>query len=110
MAANAASPRSLPFSVQADGIRLAVRLTPGAKADAIDGIEADAAGKAWLRIRTTAPPVDGKANAALINLLAKRWRVPKSSIAIASGATARNKILSLHGDPDHLFSLIEPDL
>jgi uncharacterized protein len=106
MAASAAS----PLSAQAYGIRLAVRLTPGAKADAIDGIEADAAGKAWLRIRTTAPPVDGKANAALIKFLAKRWRLPKSSIAIATGAAARNKILSLHGDPDHLLSLIEPDL
>jgi uncharacterized protein len=106
MAANAAS----PISLQADGIRLAVRLTPGAKADAVEGLEADATGKAWLRIRTTAPPVDGKANAALIKFLAKRWRLPKSSIAIASGATARNKILSLHGDPDHLLSLIEPDL
>lgn len=106
MAAN--SP--LPYSVEPDGVRLAVRLTPGAKGDSVDGAETDAAGKTWLRIRLAAPPVDGKANAALIKLLAKRWRLPKSALAIASGATARNKVLSLQGDSDHLRSLIEADL
>jgi uncharacterized protein (TIGR00251 family) len=105
-----AASEPLPFSLEADGLRLAVRLTPGAKADSIEGAETDAAGKAWLRIRITAPPVDGKANAALIKLLAKRWRLSKSAIAITSGATARTKILSLQGDPDQLRSLIEPDL
>lgn len=87
-----------------------MRLTPGAKADKIEDGETDAAGKTWLRIRITAPPVDGKANAALIKFLAKRWRLPKSAIAIVSGNTARNKILSLEGDPARLRSLIEPDL
>ena len=106
MAAN--SP--LPYSVEPDGVRLAVRLTPGAKGDSVDGAETDAAGKTWLRIRLAAPPVDGKANAALIKLLANRWRLPKSAFAIASGATARSKILSLRGDPTQLRSLIEADL
>lgn len=99
-----------PVASMPNGLSLAVRLTPGAKADKIEGGETDAAGKAWLRIRISAPPVDGKANAALIKFLAKRWRLPKSAIAIVSGDAARNKTLSLEGDPARLRSLIEPDL
>ena len=99
-----------PISAAPDGLRLAIRLTPGARATRLDGGEVDAAGKPWLRVRVAAPPVDGQANKALVQFLAKRWRLPKSAIAIVSGASARNKILSLYGDPDHLRSLIEADL
>lgn len=99
-----------PISPAPEGLRLAVRLTPGAKANKLEGGEVDAAGKSWLRIRISAPPADGQANKALVQFLAKRWRLPKSAIAIVSGASARNKILALEGDPDHLRSLIEADL
>ncbi len=99
-----------PLSSNADGLKLAVRLTPGAKVNRLEGGAVDAAGKSWLRVRISAPPVEGQANKALVQFLAKRWHLPKSSIAIVSGASARNKILSLQGDPDHLRSLIEAEL
>jgi len=99
-----------PISAAPDGLRLAVRLTPGARVNRLEGGAVDAAGKRWLRIRVTAPPVDGQANKALVQFLAKRWRLPKSAIAIVSGETARNKVLTLQGDPDRLRSLIEADL
>lgn len=92
------------------GLKLSVRLTPGAKANRLDGGELDAAGKSWLRVRVAAPPIDGRANKALVEFLAKRWRLPKSAIAITAGETARNKTLTLQGDPDHLRSLIEAEL
>ena len=48
-------------------------------------------------MRVKAPPVDGAANAALIQLLAKTVGVPKSRVTLVSGATARNKIIEVDG-------------
>jgi len=62
---------SLPLSPHARGVRLAVRITPRAARNAIEGVAIDAAGRPELRIRLTAAPVDGSANVALIGLLAK---------------------------------------
>lgn len=70
----------------------------------------DSGGMRRLRIRLAAPPVDGKANDALIRFLAKRWRLPKSALEISSGATSRNKIITIHGDPETISAVIEADL
>ncbi len=51
-----------------------------------------------LEVRVTSPPDQGKANTALVKLLAKEWKVPSSDISIASGATSRNKKLLLQTD------------
>tara|TARA_R110002096_G_scaffold26689_8_gene82225 strand:+ start:1714 stop:2034 length:321 start_codon:yes stop_codon:yes gene_type:complete len=102
--------RPSPVSECDAGVRLAVRLSPGAKSNKLEGAETDAAGSVWLRVQVSAPPVDGQANAALVKLLAKRWRLPKSAICIVSGASARNKILRLEGDTATLRSQIEADL
>lgn len=56
-----------------------------------------------MKIRVTAPPEGGKANAAVIKILAKAWGVPKGSLDIASGAGSRNKTVSLTGDPGALL-------
>ncbi len=53
-------------------VKLAVRLTPGASKDQLEGTGTDADGKSWLRVRIAAPSVDGKANQALVRYLAKR--------------------------------------
>ena len=50
-----------------------------------------------LKIRLTAPPVDGAANEALIRFLADTLSVPKSSVEIVSGHTSRDKIVRIHG-------------
>jgi len=93
---------SSPYSRHSDHLRLAVRLTPNAGRNAIDGIETAADDETFLKARVTAVPEDGKANKALIELIAKTLRVPKSSIAIMSGETARKKILRIDGDPEDL--------
>jgi uncharacterized protein (TIGR00251 family) len=90
------------ISVHADHIRLSIKLTPNGGRDAIDGIETDAEGNAFLKARVSAVPEDGKANKALIALLSKKLRVPKSSISFISGETARKKILRIDGDPEDL--------
>jgi uncharacterized protein (TIGR00251 family) len=86
-----------------DGVTLRVRLRPGASRDAVLGRGVLAEGEAAVLIAVSAPPEDGKANAALIRLLAKSWRRPKTSITIAGGATARTKLLHVAGPPDALL-------
>ncbi|WP_162895056.1 DUF167 domain-containing protein [Rhizobium terrae] len=91
-----------PCSRRADHLRLAVRLTPNAGRNIVDGIEMAADGETYLKARVTAVPEDGKANKALILLIAETLRLPKSSISILSGETARKKILRIEGDPEDL--------
>jgi uncharacterized protein len=95
------------FSAHVDHLRLSVRLTPNGGRDAIDGMETDAEGNAFLKARVSAVPEDGKANKALIALLSKKLRVPKSSISFVSGETARKKILRIDGDPEDLQLKLE---
>ena len=87
-----------PFVVEKDTVRLAVRVTPGAKRNAVGGIVHDANGRPALAIRLTAPPVDGAANKALCDFVAKLTGVRRSSVAIRSGEAGRLKILQLSGD------------
>lgn len=91
-----------PCSRHSDHLRLAVRLTPNASRNIVDGIEIAADGGTFLKARVTAVPEDGKANKALILLIAETLRLPKSSISIISGETARKKILRIDGDPEDL--------
>jgi uncharacterized protein YggU (UPF0235/DUF167 family) len=78
-------------------MRLAVRLTPRGGRDAIEGFTEDEAGRPLLKARVAAPPVEGEANAALIRLLAKALGLPRSALRIASGDTARVKVLEIDG-------------
>jgi uncharacterized protein len=80
----------------ADGMLVRVRVRPGASRTAVLGRAALADGLSLL-VAVSAPPEDGKANAALIQLLAKTWRVPKTSITVTSGVTARTKMLHVAG-------------
>ena len=76
----------------ADGCTLAVRLHPGARKNSVTGVHADA-----LKIALTAPPVDGKANEALIEFLAASLHLPRARIAIVAGATSRTKTIRITG-------------
>jgi len=84
-----------PFTTLPDGARLAVRLTPRAHHDKVEGIQPDPQGRPTLVLRLTAPPVEGAANTALIAFVAKSLRLPKSAIGIASGETSRTKSLRI---------------
>lgn len=79
---------------------LAVRLTPRAGADRIDGWSSDDAGRTFLKVRVRAAPVEGEANAALEALLAKALGLPKSAVKVARGATARLKQVAVDGLSD----------
>ena len=82
------------------GARVALRVTPRAHSSRVQGIEVDGAGQARLAVRVNAPPAAGKANAALIRLLASRWRMPQRALEVVSGAAGRLKLLQVHGSPD----------
>ena len=77
--------------------RLTVRLTPRGGADRIEGWGADAAGRPLLKVRVSAPPVEGEANAALEKLIAKALGLPRSAVNVATGQTARVKFLAIEG-------------
>lgn len=87
-----------PYAATQDGVRLALRLTPRASRNGVDGIADDAEGRPVLRLRLVAPPVEGAANKALIAFLAKTLSLRKADITIRSGETSRVKILHLAGD------------
>ncbi len=93
-----------PLSARPDGVRVAVRVTPGASGDGVRGVAVEADGRAYLAVRVTAAPEDGRANAAVVRLLAKRWRVPAGSIRVVGGATARRKVLHVDGPPAALLA------
>ena len=85
-----------------DGLRLAVRLQPRAGKTGLGGLAALADGGVALKARVTAVPEGGKANAALIALLAKTWHLPKGTFEIVSGRSDRNKTLLIAGHPASL--------
>jgi hypothetical protein len=76
----------------AAGAQFALRVQPRASRNAIVGVMGDA-----IKLAITAPPVDGKANQAVVEYLADLFRVSKSSIVIVSGETGRNKLVAIRG-------------
>lgn len=96
------APESSFFRVTETGLLLHVRVTPNAGRDAIDGVERRDDGGVVLRVRVAAVPDKGKANAALIALLAKKLRLPRSAFTLLSGETSRHKTLALSGDGEVL--------
>lgn len=74
------------------GVSFAVKVHPRAKKDAVTGEVGDA-----LKLSLTAPPVDGRANQACIEFLAKFLNLPRSSITIAAGESGRRKLIRVSG-------------
>jgi uncharacterized protein (TIGR00251 family) len=93
----------VPLSATADGVRVAVRLSPRARADRVDGVVRLADGAAVLKVSVTAPPAEGRANDALLQLLAKEWDLPRRDLAIVGGQKSRSKIVRIAGEPARLL-------
>ena len=92
-----------PLTAAPDGVRVAIRLTPRARADHIDGIAVTADGSPVLKVSVTAPPAENRANDALIAVLAKEWRLPRSGISIVAGGKSRTKTVHVAGEPHALL-------
>ena len=77
--------------------KIAVRLTPRGGRDCVEGWSADETGRPFIKVRVSAPPVEGEANGALERLLAKVLKVANSSVRVVSGTTARLKQVEITG-------------
>jgi uncharacterized protein (TIGR00251 family) len=73
-------------------VSFAVKVQPRAKRNAITGTLGDA-----LKLSLTAPPVEGRANHAVIEFFADFFEIPRTSVSIASGETSRNKLIRIAG-------------
>jgi len=89
-----------------EGVMLKVRLTPKSSRDAVVGIEVFG-GEAVLKARVRAVPEDGRANAALEQLIAHWLKVPPSSVSVAQGGKSRIKQILVEGDTETLARSIE---
>jgi uncharacterized protein (TIGR00251 family) len=91
--------------VAADGrITLTLHIQPGAKKTEFAGLHGDA-----LKIRLAAPPVDGKANDALIKFVAETLKLPKSAVNLKSGQTSRRKVLEVSGSTREALARLVSD-
>ena len=91
-----------PWRYSAQGISVALRVTPRGGRDDIDGIETLADGRAVVKVRVRAIADGGEANRAVTHLLAKALGIPKARVRILSGATSRLKQIAVDGDPEKL--------
>jgi uncharacterized protein len=90
------------FRWEGDDLLLSLRVQPRSSADAIGEAVGD-----HLRVRLTAPPVEGKANASLCRFLARLFAVPQSRVALISGEQARLKRIRIQA-PGRLPEFIPP--
>jgi len=88
----------MPFKDHHSGLSVQIRLTPNASRAAVTGLMERDDRKRLLKVSVTVPPEDGKANAALIALLAKEWGLPKSIFSLLSGQTNRQKVILIQGE------------
>jgi hypothetical protein len=97
---------ALPLAPTADGVIVTIKLTPKARSSGIDGVveEPGPEGpRSLLKLRVTEAPESGKANAAMIALLAKAWRRPKRDFTLVAGETSRLKRVHVAGAPETLL-------
>lgn len=85
----------IDFKQKKGEIIIPVRVVPRASRNEISGEHGGA-----LKVRITAPPVDGAANAELVVVLSKEFKVPKSSVEVVSGSTSRSKTIRISGLSD----------
>jgi uncharacterized protein (TIGR00251 family) len=81
-----------PITVSRAGIRVHLRVQPRASRDEVIGVAGGA-----VRVRLTAPPVDGAANDALVRFLATRLEVARSAVTLVSGRAGRMKVIEVDG-------------
>lgn len=98
---------ALPFVAVKDGIRLAVRVTPKASSERLIGLVEDADGGVALKVAVTAAPEAGKANEALLALLARLLHLKRRDVTLALGAGSRRKLVHVAGDAAALARQLE---
>jgi len=95
-----------PWRKDDDGVRLFVHLTPKASRDHIGEVIIGPDG-AVLKVRVRALPDKGKANQALVKLLAKQLGAPKTSLELLSGSRSRQKCIKIYGKNIEILKMLE---
>lgn len=95
-----------PLRPSPDGALIAVRVTPKSSRNEVTGIHAAADGALSLAVKVSAPPDKGKANKAVIAVLAEAFGLPKSAFTIHSGETGRNKVVTVAGNLTELEAVV----
>lgn len=80
------------------GIAVRVRVSPGSHRDQIDGLVAGSGGRIHLKVAVRAAADRGQANTAVVALLAREWKFPKSHLTIVAGSAHRNKVIGIAGE------------
>lgn len=91
------------YRIDGDRIFLTLHIQPGAKRTEIAGIHDGA-----LKIRIAAPPVEGQANAKLLDFLKKAFDVPSSQVILKQGSSGRRKVVEIHGSRRSPDDLVNP--
>ena len=91
----------IPYTLKGGQVLFKIHVVPGSSRSEIAGSHNDA-----MRVRVTARPIEGAANQELILVLAKTFKVPKSSVRIISGARGRAKLVSIEGEIETLIELL----
>src|SRR5437879_2564172 len=86
-----------PIRRETQSMRINVRVIPRSSSNRLEWQDGQEGKKGTIRARLTAPPVDGAANAALIELLSKQLALPRRNIEIVRGTTGRQKIIEIAG-------------
>jgi hypothetical protein len=82
----------VPHRTTSDGVLIEVKVTPRSSRKGVSGVTGD-----YLVVKLNAPPVDGEANAQLIEVLADHFSMRKSDIEVVKGASSRRKTVKLRG-------------
>jgi uncharacterized protein (TIGR00251 family) len=95
--------RKVKFQHGTSGAAIAVKVTPRAKKNELTGVTEDGT----VKIKVTAPPVDGQANQALVKFLAEFFDIPQSNVEIIAGQTSRDKLIAISSvDPQVVQDMI----
>ena len=93
-----------PWRVASGAVLLSLRLTPKSSKDALEAVETLSDGRSVLKARVRAAPEDGKANLALLRLLADQLDCPIRALSLTSGATSRAKVIRIEGEPERVIA------
>jgi uncharacterized protein len=96
-----------PWRIEADGLMLAVRLTPKGGRDAVEKVERLPDGRSVLKVRVRAAASEGEANAALVKLIARTLGVAGRDVSLVAGASARLKRVKVGGPGATLAAALE---
>lgn len=95
------------WRIDGDDVLLSIRLTPRSAREKVGGIWRDEKDHSWLQVQVRAVPEKGKANAALIQLMAKALHLASSAVSLEAGDTSRLKRVRVSGNRTQIETIMK---